>query len=327
MARTRNIKPGFFDNEVLGGLPPLTRLLFIGLWCIADREGRLEDRPMRIKKTLLGYDDVSTSDVSKMLQALHDAGFIIRYTIDGEEYIQVVNFAKHQNPHIKEKPSEIPPPPEFQTCHNHEAIDDDSDDDEEENNEHHTSTVQVSDKHHTSTVQAPPITVNRLPSTGNLPPEAREETCAAAEQQEGTKKEAQTLLQKRFDEFWAAYPKKVGKKAAWNVWKKVKPDAELFDKIMTAIERAKATWQWQRENGRYIPNPKTWLNEGRWDDEYKEANTNGEYRSIAGTNGQEPAGPKPRKPDTVAPGFKFAGESDDEHEQTRPALSGFHMAE
>jgi hypothetical protein len=120
-----------------------------------------------------------------------------------------------------------------------------------------------------------------------------------------------SIQEKRFDEFWAAYPKKVGKKAAWNVWKKVKPDAELFDKIMTAIERAKATWQWQRENGRYIPNPKTWLNEGRWDDEYEEANTNGEYRSIAGTNGQEPAATKPWRTGAAAPGFKLAGETDD----------------
>jgi hypothetical protein len=180
MARTRSIKPGFFDNEVLGGLPPLTRLLFIGLWCIADRKGRLEDRPKRIKKTLLGYDDVSTSEVSEMLQALHDTGFIIRYTVDGEEYIQVVNFAKHQNPHVKEKPSEIPAPPEFLTSCTSEKIDYDTDDDDDENDEHQTSPVQVSDKHQTSTVQATPITVNRLPSTGNLlpttdnPPEARE---------------------------------------------------------------------------------------------------------------------------------------------------------
>lgn len=312
MARTRSIKPGFFDNEVLGSLPALTRLLFIGLWCIADREGRLEDRPMRIKKTLLGYDDVSASDVSEMLQALHEAGFIIRYTIDSEGYIQVVNFVKHQNPHIKEKPSEIPPPPEFQTGHIQDNIDY-GNDDEDENDEHHTSTVQAPDKHHTSTVQAPPITVNRLPSTGNLPPdtlEAREETCAATERHEETKKEAQTLLQKRFDLFWAAYPKKVGKKDALKAFKNAKVDSELFDKIMIAIGRARTTEQWQRDNGRYIPNPSTWLNQGRWDDEYKEANTNGEYRSIAGAGGKEPTGTKPWRTGAAAPGFKLAGEPD-----------------
>ena len=52
MARARNIKPGLFSNEVIAELPAFDRLLFIGLWCLADREGRLEDRPKRIKMEL-----------------------------------------------------------------------------------------------------------------------------------------------------------------------------------------------------------------------------------------------------------------------------------
>ena len=112
MARARNIKPGFFDNEILGELPALTRLLFIGLWCLADREGRLQDRPKRIKKELLGYDDVTAEDVDNMLQQLHDNDFIQRYEIAGEKYIQVINFLKHQNPHCKEQASVIPAPGE-----------------------------------------------------------------------------------------------------------------------------------------------------------------------------------------------------------------------
>ena len=45
MARARNIKPGFFKNEILGVADPLYSLLFEGLWVLADRAGRLEDRP------------------------------------------------------------------------------------------------------------------------------------------------------------------------------------------------------------------------------------------------------------------------------------------
>ncbi|MDO4298853.1 MAG: hypothetical protein Q4C59_10340 [Lachnospiraceae bacterium] len=108
MARSRNIKPGFFNNEILGELPALTRLLFIGLWCLADREGRLQDRPKRIKKELLGYDDLTADDVDQMLQQLHDNNFITRYTVGAEHYIQVNNFLKHQNPHCKEQASVIP---------------------------------------------------------------------------------------------------------------------------------------------------------------------------------------------------------------------------
>ena len=312
MARTRSIKPGFFDNEILGDLPPLTRLLFIGLWCIADREGRLEDRPKRIKKALLGYDDVSTNDVSEMLQELHDGGFIVRYAIQGEDFIQVVNFTKHQNPHVKEKASEIPPPPENPTYRSYGEDYEENGDEEDENEEHRTSTGQVSDKHQTSTIQAPPITVNRLPSTGNLPPgttEAREETCATAETEEP--RTAETIAKQRFDLFWAAYPKKVGKKDAQREWRNAKVTSALFDKIMTAVGRARTTDQWQRENGRYTPNPSTWLNQGRWDDEIKEANENGEHRSIAGTNSKEPTGTKSWRAGAAAPGFKLAGESDD----------------
>ena len=49
MARSRNIKPSLFKNEVLGVADPLYTILFEGLWVLADREGRLEDRPLRIK--------------------------------------------------------------------------------------------------------------------------------------------------------------------------------------------------------------------------------------------------------------------------------------
>ena len=49
--RARNIKPGFFRDEQLMQVPPLGRILFAGLWCLADREGRLPDRPAQIKWT------------------------------------------------------------------------------------------------------------------------------------------------------------------------------------------------------------------------------------------------------------------------------------
>ena len=113
MARSRNIKPGFFENAELAELSLYARLLFIGLWTLADREGRLEDRPKQIRFKLMPYDDF---DPNATLQQLHDAGFIVRYQVDGECYIQVSNFLKHQTPHCKEKESIIPAPDMHQTC-------------------------------------------------------------------------------------------------------------------------------------------------------------------------------------------------------------------
>ena len=105
MARARNIKPGFFINDQLAEIEPLGRLLFAGLWTIADREGRLEDRPKKIKAEILPYDNC---DANILLDALNDAEFICRYTVDGQNYIQIINFSKHQNPHPKEAQSIIP---------------------------------------------------------------------------------------------------------------------------------------------------------------------------------------------------------------------------
>ncbi|GHV17771.1 hypothetical protein FACS189425_04770 [Clostridia bacterium] len=109
MARARNIKPGFFLNDELSSLPFEDRLLFIGLWTLADRRGRLEDRPKRIKAAIFPYDGV---DVEAMLQALADSPerFIVRYEVDGTRYIQVTNFERHQSPHKNEVDSNIPAP-------------------------------------------------------------------------------------------------------------------------------------------------------------------------------------------------------------------------
>ncbi len=107
MARTRNIKPEFFKHEGLAEIEPLGRLLFAGLWLLADREGRLEDRPKRIKTDTLPYDDC---DVDNLLQKLAEKGFIIRYEVKGKRFIEIPTFKKHQHIVGTEKPSEIPGP-------------------------------------------------------------------------------------------------------------------------------------------------------------------------------------------------------------------------
>ena len=116
MARTRYLKPEFFSNEQLADLDPLTRLLFAGLWCWSDREGRLEDRPRRIQAEILPYE--SSAKAEEMLAALATAGFILRYEVDGAKYIQIANFTKHQRPHPHEPLSGFPPPQEKSARYN-----------------------------------------------------------------------------------------------------------------------------------------------------------------------------------------------------------------
>lgn len=70
-----------------------------------------------------------------------------------------------------------------------------------------------------------------------------------------------------FLQFWTAYPRKQGKKDAEAIYKKLKPDQELQDRILQALLEQKSSEQWTKEFGQYIPLPKTWLNRGSWDDE------------------------------------------------------------
>jgi hypothetical protein len=121
MARARNIKPGFFKNEDLAEIEPLGRLLFAGLWTLADREGRMEDRPKRIKAELLPYDNCNAD---ALLDELHDRGFILRYSVEGERYIVITAFDKHQNPHRNESDSVIPCPDMHSAVTDHGPEDD-----------------------------------------------------------------------------------------------------------------------------------------------------------------------------------------------------------
>lgn len=73
-----------------------------------------------------------------------------------------------------------------------------------------------------------------------------------------------------FDEFWKAYPKKVAKAQAQKAWNKIKPNAELQQVILNALERQKQSVQWQKDNGQFIPYPATWLNGRRWEDMHEQ---------------------------------------------------------
>ena len=86
---------------------------------------------------------------------------------------------------------------------------------------------------------------------------------------EKQRKKMSDIQQERFERFWESYPKKQGKGAAENAWKKIKPSAELLEKMLETLEQAKRCVQWQKEGGQYIPNPATWLNQKRWNDDYK----------------------------------------------------------
>lgn len=238
MARARNIKPAFFSNELLVDLDFATRLLFIGLWTEADRDGRLEDRPRRIKMALFPEDNL---DIDSMLSELDRAGFIKRYAVGDVRAIQIVNWSKHQNPHVKEQASTIPAMPEIEPC----QVDTE------------TSTVQAPDMH--GTCPADSISLDSL-SLDSLNTEIPPAPPAPA-----SKVKPDPL--QGFGAFWIKYPRKTAKQDAEKAWAKLKPDADLQSILITAVDRQAKSLDWTKDGGKFIPHPATWLNGKRWDDQ------------------------------------------------------------
>jgi hypothetical protein len=112
MPRSRTVKGGFFRSPDIQHTPVDCRLLFISLWTQADREGRLEDLPWKIRDEAFPYDqDITEQHVDNLLDILDRRDLITRYVVDGRPLIVITKWRKHQHPHPKEAQSELPGPP------------------------------------------------------------------------------------------------------------------------------------------------------------------------------------------------------------------------
>jgi predicted phage replisome organizer len=94
----------------------------------------------------------------------------------------------------------------------------------------------------------------------------------------------------RFEIFWSAYPKKVAKPTAQKAFKKLNPNVSLMKIILEAIKNQKISIQWTTDNGQYIPNPSTWLNNRRWEDKMPEVSNGKSGDQLPGTAGKDKPG-------------------------------------
>lgn len=230
MARARNIKPALFKNEVLGVADPMLTLLFEGLWLLADKAGRLEDRPLRIKGELFPYRD--GVDIEGLLSWLAREDFIVRYTVSGKRYIQVQNFDKHQNPHRNEPESIIPSASEGCISTDFGG----------------TASAKLGSARADSLI----------PDSGSLIPDPLDTPKPPSSAPTGDA---------LFPKFWKLYPNKKGKAAAEKAWAKLKVNDELFALIAQGLAKQCVTSAWMKDGGQFIPHPATWLNGKRWEDE------------------------------------------------------------
>lgn len=213
MARIRTIKPEFFTSEDIVSLSAFARLLYIALWCEADREGRMVWKPKTFKMRYFPADDI---DVQALCDEITSAGLIKLY---GEGYAYVPAFHAHQHINPRETTSQLPEP---------------SKDD--------AKTTRKARVNHAS---------------------PRDSDVQGGREGKGNIEDAS----RRFDVFWSAYPRKVAKEDARKAFDKRSPDDELMAEILKAIAKQSSSADWQKDGGKYVPHPATWLNGARWTDE------------------------------------------------------------
>jgi len=256
MPRSRNIKPGFFRNEVLAELDFGTRLLFIGLWTLADKAGRLEDRPKKIKIEVFPADDV---DTSSMIHALAKHEFITRYAVNGVGYIQINNFLKHQSPHHKEVESTLPGMESADKAETESGDKTESCASMDQAQVMHDSSMNDA---RPNEIASPPL----IPDSGYLIPDTKEKTCASGD---APAPEGDPLYSDEFMEFWKAYPSKKGKKPAAQKFKalrKKNPSREFLDRLIEDVNCRARGHEWTKSNSQFVPMASTYLNQERWND-------------------------------------------------------------
>ncbi len=231
MARIRTIKPEFFTSEDIVCLTPHARLLYVALWCEADREGRLAWRPLTFKMRYLPAD---TCDMQAMCAELISAGLVCLY---GDGLAHIPQFLRHQHINPREAKSELPSPSDTQ--------------------KQATRAPRVDDA---STTRAPRA-AERVSTV----------TDAQVGKERKGKEDASTTRTPgaRFDEFWSAWPTG-GRKAAQEQCRQkwiTKGCDGIADQILRSLEAHKRSRDWTKDGGTYIPAPLVWINQSRWEGE------------------------------------------------------------
>lgn len=229
MGRMRTMKPEFFKSRSLAKLPREARMTFAGLWTEADDFGNGIADERLLKGAIWPLDDdIEPLHVSAHLRMLAASLHIQLYAVGDETYFHIINFTKHQAAAYRRGEPKFPGPGAGQPLDPDPA----------------REGVQKSAERTPKSA----VTGNEEQVTGN-----EEQTLGSAEPN-------------LFEDFWDAYPRKVGKAAAEKAWPKACKKLDPERLVKAAVYWA-GLWEQARTEKQFIPHPATWLNGQRWDDE------------------------------------------------------------
>ena len=232
----RILKESICTSETLDKLSWFEEVFWYRLIVTCDDFGRMDARIPILKSRMFPLKPgVTNKAVELALKKLSTVGLVALYEFEGRPYLQLVTWKKHQQKRANNSKYPDPDISCKQLISNdiscNQMISDDIRCPREYKNTRNENT--------------------RIENTPLTPLEG----------------EGASVQQQRFEIWWKENPKKVAKQYALKAWMRIKPDEKLFEKMLKALAEQKQSEQWRRDNGKYIPNPATWLNGGYWDNE------------------------------------------------------------
>lgn len=232
--RIRTIKPEFWDSDVIQGLDIATRLLFIGLWNYVDDNGVGKDSVRKITTSLFAGDYYDNPHETSLrthggLSELSSAGLIVRYEVENERFLQIVNWDEHQKVNRPSKPRF----PRYSA-------------------DQHTLTEPSLSTHGGLTI-----------GTGNRGTEEQGNISCATADADCAPDPKPATYSKAFEEFWRTYPLRKSKRRAYQRWQEALKRANPAEIIAGA---ARYRDDPNRED-RYTKYPEGWLSGNGWEDD------------------------------------------------------------
>lgn len=242
----RILKETICSSDSINQLTPFEETFFYRLIVNCDDYGLMDARPAILKARLYPLRDIRESQITDALNKLTSAELVSTYTVDGKPFLMMNAWDKHQQ--IRARKAKYPLPPETMMLPDGTRVRGPKPASVGNENNPISSDINCNQTH----ADVPVIQSNPIQSESESESESEYKLTRARE---------------RFERFWSAYPKKVGKGAAEKSFTKIRVTEDLLNTMLDVLERMKHTRNWTKDNGQYIPNPATWLNQRRWEDE------------------------------------------------------------
>ena len=227
----RIIKESIKRSPTIDKLKPFEEVVFYRMIVTADDYGRLDGRAVVLKNELFPTkEDITKKCIEDAITQLVYTGLVRRYEVDGRPFLYMPTWELHQR--VRNSKKRYPDPPQ------------------EVSPQFAASCGELPQK--TAVIQSNP--------NPNPNPIQRASGGFVLDDEFGKKT-------KLFEAFWVKYPRHQGRNPAERIWSGLVMGDELFEKIMSSLEKQKKSEQWTKDNGKFIPNAEKWLAEARWEDD------------------------------------------------------------